>query len=91
MLDDMQLKGVGLWDKEKVDNMVKEARLWDKEMVLDSQQVVGEKLPNMDMILQLETKDDVKIKKAKAARGHKKEKITENLTIQHTSLGKDKW
>ncbi|KAH0670572.1 hypothetical protein KY290_025985 [Solanum tuberosum] len=44
MLDDMLLEGVGLWDKEKLDKMLKEARLWNKEMVLDSQKVLGEKL-----------------------------------------------
>lgn len=58
MLYDMLLKGVGLWDKEKLDNMLKEAGLWNKEMVLDSQKVVGEKLHvvellNMDMIQEL--------------------------------------
>lgn len=58
MLDYMLLKGVGLWDKEKLDNMLKEAGLWNKGMVLDSQKVVDEKLhvvelPNMDMIQEL--------------------------------------
>jgi len=58
MLYDMLLKGVGLWDKEKLDNMLKEAGLWNKEMVLDSQKVLGEKLHvvellNMDMIQEL--------------------------------------
>lgn len=58
MLDYMLLKGVGLWDKEKLDNMLKEAGLWNKGMVLDSQKVVAEKLhvvelPNMDMIQEL--------------------------------------
>jgi len=58
MLDDMLLEGVGLWDKEKLDKMLKEAGLWIKEMVLDSQKVLGEKLHvvellNMDMIQEL--------------------------------------
>lgn len=58
MLNDMLLEVVGLWNKEKLDKMLKEARLWNKEMVLDSQKVLGEKLHvvellNMDMIQEL--------------------------------------
>lgn len=58
MSNDMLLEVVGLWNKEKLDKMLKEARLWNKEMVLDSQKVLGEKLHvvellNMDMIQEL--------------------------------------